>query len=102
MFNALTKVGSFVEINLAGTRFMYFWHHSILSGFNSSISLSAGVTSGSHSRGEERTTLNLSEQVVNLNSSDDRQMALHRVTGASQVAIARSIILHALAVLSGR
>lgn len=61
-----------------------------------------GSMSATSNRSEDRTSRSLSEQVVNLKNSTDRQMALQRVTRASQVVIARTVILHALAVLSGR
>ena len=44
----------------------------------------------------------LSEQALNLKTSKDRQMALHRTMLASQVSLARVMVLKCLAVLSGR
>ena len=66
------------------------------------ISISAGACGQRWGRGEDRGTRSLAEQVCGLKLGEDRQLALQRTTRAAQVALSRSIILHALAVLSGR
>ncbi|XP_052792637.1 probable E3 ubiquitin-protein ligase HERC1 isoform X2 [Mya arenaria] len=62
---------------------------------------STGADGPRWSRGEDRATRSLAEQVCGLSSGADRLLALQRTTRAAQVALARAVILQALAVLSG-
>ena len=54
------------------------------------------------SQKQEGKHKSLSEQAVHLKTSKDRQMALYRTMLASQVSLARIMVLKCLAVLSGR
>jgi E3 ubiquitin-protein ligase HERC1 len=44
----------------------------------------------------------LGEQASLLTSSQDRIMALHRITGAAQILVARSVVMSALSLLCVR
>jgi len=66
------------------------------------FSIGSITGSSGQRRSEERVTRSLADQVTGLKTDEERQLALQRTTRASQVVLARSIILDALAVLSGR